>query len=336
MDKLIYFPGFEPENEDWLKFALLYLDCVRPIVPESADTQLTDTFREVERFTNLVDLLRPTMDEGYNATADAINQVERILRHPKAFEHVFGVPDIDVAWREREHQTTELWGEKFSYSWRCFCSENKLGRESDHGIVIPNSLAEVYMTILANCIADVRGMSPVSDDQNITDFSFFVRRSQQESADDEVSVLETSLPIVLPENLSDISINSVMQLRNSESFDKKRRAFQNVVQRVASSLEDGDDAKDLTDELGSTFKDFSDDIASIGTGLASLGFGMWLVASGAAFGPLDAIRQVLAGAAFTVGGMIKIRNSWEHSQVQRLARRYVADVRQLKANANPA
>ncbi len=336
MRSLIYFPGFEPESEDWLKFALLYLDSVRPIVPESADTHLTDTFRDVERFTDLVDLHRPTYEEGSNATADAIDQVERILRHPEVFEHVFGVPDVVVKWREREPDTTELWGEKFSHSWQNFCRENKLGRESDHGIVIPTSLADVYMTILANCIADGRGMSPISDDEKITDFSFFVRRSQQASPDDEVSVLETSLPIVLPENLSDISINSIMQLRNSDSFNKKRRAFQNVVQRVATSIEDGGDAKDLIDELGSTFKDFSVDIASISTGLASLGFGMWLVASGASFAPLDAIRQVLAGAEFSVGGIIKIRKTWEHSQVQRFARRYVADVRQLNANPNPA
>ena len=37
MEELIYYPGFEVSNEDWLKFALLYLDKLNPIIPESGE-----------------------------------------------------------------------------------------------------------------------------------------------------------------------------------------------------------------------------------------------------------------------------------------------------------
>ena len=84
---------------------------------------------------------------------------------------------------------------------RRFCIDNEFGQESDHGIVIPESLANVYMTILANCIADSCGVSLISDETQINNFSLFVRRSEPGALERHVSILETELPIVLPENL---------------------------------------------------------------------------------------------------------------------------------------
>lgn len=48
MRDMIYFPGFEVKNENWLKFALLYFDTLRPIIPYtvySEERYLSDTFQ---------------------------------------------------------------------------------------------------------------------------------------------------------------------------------------------------------------------------------------------------------------------------------------------------
>ncbi len=50
MTPLVYYPGFEPADENWLKFALLYLERVTPIIPESADIWLSDDFRYASLF----------------------------------------------------------------------------------------------------------------------------------------------------------------------------------------------------------------------------------------------------------------------------------------------
>jgi hypothetical protein len=39
--ELIYYPGFEVQNPDWLKLALLYIDRLDPIIPVSDDKYLT-------------------------------------------------------------------------------------------------------------------------------------------------------------------------------------------------------------------------------------------------------------------------------------------------------
>jgi hypothetical protein len=39
LKKLIYYPSFEAEDINWLKFALLYIDVLKPIIPRSGDAQ---------------------------------------------------------------------------------------------------------------------------------------------------------------------------------------------------------------------------------------------------------------------------------------------------------
>ena len=44
MNNSIYYPNFEIENENWLKFALLYVDTFRPIIPDERKNELSDLF----------------------------------------------------------------------------------------------------------------------------------------------------------------------------------------------------------------------------------------------------------------------------------------------------
>lgn len=45
MRELIYYPSFEVRNREWLKFALIYLEYLDPIIPESGDVHLSDEYR---------------------------------------------------------------------------------------------------------------------------------------------------------------------------------------------------------------------------------------------------------------------------------------------------
>ncbi len=333
MQSVIYFPGFEPQRRDWLKFALLYLDDLKPIIPQSAEGELSEEFREIMTETDLVHPVRPEEDSSrqlvQRASHDAIDQVERILRHPDRYSHLFGSWNPKEHWRNAKLQYHELWNQKMLDIWADFCLQNQFGQISPNGIKIPRSLASIYMTILANCIGDSQGIAPISDERKMVNYSFFARQPSPNNLSADIKVLETSFPIVLPQNLEDVELRAVVDLRKSTGFSKKRRAFQSAVQRVAESIERGDDNTHLRDELGTSFKDFSDDIARLGTGLVSIAFGMWLGASGADFNMLEGVRQLLTGTAFAVGGVTTIRNSWEHTRTNRLARRYLLEVEQL-------
>ena len=62
MKDMIYYPGFETRDENWLKFALLYFDTLRPIIPYTIYSEkryLSDTFQYVMGETDLIKPYRP-------------------------------------------------------------------------------------------------------------------------------------------------------------------------------------------------------------------------------------------------------------------------------------
>ena len=109
MNDLIYYPTFEIADPNWLKFALLYIDKLHPIIPESGDDRLTDFTKNLMYETDLIVPHRPNIDEGWNATSDAIEYVERILRRPGFYGKFFGHPDLLVKWKSPRSQKFVLY-----------------------------------------------------------------------------------------------------------------------------------------------------------------------------------------------------------------------------------
>src|SRR5436309_2975293 len=152
--EVIYYPGFEVANRDWLKFALLYLDKLDPIIPFTGDPYLSEQFRRLVSETDLISIHRPDAAEGRSATLDALDSVERVLRNPGRYKPVFGTADITQKWKDPRKQTATLFREKFTDAWESFCVARKLGRRTDDGLLIAADVALLYMTLLAQIIAD--------------------------------------------------------------------------------------------------------------------------------------------------------------------------------------
>lgn len=47
MHKLLYYPDFEIQDQNFLKFALLYIDEIRPIIPDCARQTLSDSMHNI-------------------------------------------------------------------------------------------------------------------------------------------------------------------------------------------------------------------------------------------------------------------------------------------------
>ncbi len=59
--------------------------------------------------------------------------MERVLRHPQNYEHVFKTPYVTEQWQDPQMQTVELFNEKYADGWRYFCTQNNICRTSEHG-----------------------------------------------------------------------------------------------------------------------------------------------------------------------------------------------------------
>jgi len=89
MNEVIYYPTFEVIDQQWLKFAVLYLDKLKPIIPEAGDRYLSEQFQRIKGETDLIDSHRPEYEEGSSATRDAVEHLEKILKHPDRYADIF-------------------------------------------------------------------------------------------------------------------------------------------------------------------------------------------------------------------------------------------------------
>jgi len=328
MRELIYYPSFEVRNREWLKFALLYLENLDPIIPESGDIHLSDEYRMIVDETDLIKKHRPTHEEGENATLDAIDQIERILRHPEAFEGIFPDANFLDKWKNPNEYQFTLFREKYIEYWEAFCTENNIGSKSPYGLVVSRDVANIYMTILAQCVADSRGVSPITDIESLDRFSIFTRISNKNDTN-TIEAAQGIINLKLPKNLKEISLKDIVNLRNQQNFKQHQRAFHKELEQFLGDLEQANESIEFEKSLGNIWKDFSDEIAQVGSGTVAFGLGVWLLFNSDGTAILPALEKITGGAVLTIGSVVSIRNSWKNTITRRVARRYLADLQDI-------
>ena len=327
MKSVIYYPSFEVQDHDWLKFALLYIERLKPIIPESADCLLSDDFREVTDESDLIEKYRPSQVEGRNATLDAIELIERILRYPNDYRDVFEDTDYIEKWKHKNDQDFTLFQEKYSEPWKKFCLENHLGKENDYGIAVSHDLANTYMTILAQCISDSQGVSSITDCANMDRFSILARAATKQDTV-VASAAKTIIEIELPSHLRDIDIRTIYNLRSREDFKEKQRAFHTELSAMLDAEQEKLKITDFKERVSKCKSDLSQEFSKIAAETTTLALGCWLLfKSPILHNPDIAVAEKLAGgAAIALGSTIAIRKFWKHTRTRRLARRYLADL----------
>lgn len=89
MKDLVYFPYFEPVNEEWLKFSLLYLNEFQPIIPHSRESEVSDNYKRIMSETDLIKPYFPEYILGENAGRRTIEELEKILTNPDRYMSLF-------------------------------------------------------------------------------------------------------------------------------------------------------------------------------------------------------------------------------------------------------
>ena len=82
-------------------------------------------------------------------------------------------------------------------------------------------------------------------------------------------------------------------------------------------------------EYGNIVSDFSDEVMSLGAGVAVFGIGVWHLLS-KRLDTMKYMKQIAEGAAFAVGSTIALRSAWTHTKSKRFTRKYLADLKHLQ------
>jgi len=328
LEELIYYPGFEVSSDNWLKFALLYLDKLDPIIPKSGDQHLNEMYHKLMNETDLINPHRPEKDEGHYATLDALNHVECVLQHPERYKFTFGEQDFIERWKQKDAQSYSLFQEKYTDSWEQFCLQNKLGHRDNYGIAVPRDLALIYMTILSQAISERRGISAITDHDSMDRFSIFTRFQSPHEAE-IIQTAQGIIELALPVNLSEISLETIIQHRNNENFRKTQKAFHQELKMFVENSENKA-GSNFEPSLGSIWVDFRDEILKIGVGSAPFGLGVWLLLDSPQATVLQDTRQVALGLHLAVGSTIAIKNTWKNTESKRFTRKFLSNLKQLQ------
>lgn len=246
MREMIYFPGFEVKNENWLKFALLYFDTLRPIIPYtfySKERYLSDTFQRVMGETDLIRPYRPDPDEGSCASILACEEFEKFLSHPEIYGAYFNGSKTGThieKWKNRNYQDCTLFNGKYSQTFFDFCTDNKIATPCQEGIRISNDLAFVYMSLLADVISKQHEYEMITDVQKYS--RYLINKDLAASKDNQnrIKVAQNNIEFSLPADISSIPLERFVQLRKDRDFSATRRAYMSQIEQLISHQEQGD------------------------------------------------------------------------------------------------
>lgn len=246
MKDMIYYPGFETKDENWLKFALLYFDTLRPIIPYticSEERYLSDTFQYVMRETDLIKPYRPEYKEGFHASILACEEFEKFLLHPERYGAYFCVNKSGAhieKWKNRNYQDCTLFEGKYSQTFFDFCTEHKIATPCQEGIHISNDLAFVYMSILADIISKRHEYEMITDVQKYSQYLINKDLTVSRENQNRIKAAQNNIEFSLPINLNHIPLEQFVQLRKDRSFNTARKAYMSQIEQLIVHRENGE------------------------------------------------------------------------------------------------
>lgn len=328
MKNLIYYPNFESNDQNWLKFALLYIDNFTPIIPDTGIGFLSELYKKLQSETDLLNLQRLGAGAGMRATSKAIDYVAKVLQNPHSFADELHSPNIVRDWVTKEKQTYTLFDEKYVSNWKWFCKENGLAKDSMYGIDISRSLGEIYMTFLAQEEAYQKEASPITDNRYLDDLSIAIR-SKDVSNDNKIEVAKSIIEYNLPLDFSKISIDKVIEIRNSPDFKARQSAFQSELDTMYDKIGKGISPNEFSDSYKKNFADWSGELAQYGIQAAACGLSAYILLENPNATTAEYIKEALEVGLVIGAGKNIVKNINKNHQ-RKYCRQYLTEIRSIK------
>lgn len=267
MQPLIYYPTFEPPRNIWLKFAIIYFEEFRPIIPVNREHLVSGDFKRIIGETDLINPINPSYQHGELATEKAIAEIERFFDYPYRHSPLFNQLNVINRWRDQSKWTFEIYQDKFSQEWTQYCLSHNIGEVTANGILVSEELGFVFMSYLANEMAYTENTAIITDNSRFDKFTN-ARRLNEIAINRRNKFAKGMIDLKIPKGLSEISIPTLIKFRNKNR--KKINAFNIELDKIQSSIGSGITERDFIESYNGVYTELNGIIAGLGVGLASL------------------------------------------------------------------
>ncbi len=328
MRETLYYPSFFVEDEKWLKFALLYLGEVVTIIPMEANISLSSTHSLVLNETDLLRSHSPTESEVRFAANSLGDEIARIANNP-----LYSDRNLTGDLKQRNQNDWEIYNGKMSYQLQDMLLSKEWAMPTENGLIVNEELAGVYMTLLANVIAEERNIPTITDKKMPVNFSKINKSLNGGNRNSKrFKTLSNELEIMLPKDLEDIDIMRIIDFRNNTRNRRNLNELHNAIENLNQLNEDNLSENDMLDIKKNLFNAKREYLSGIA--------GQFIVGSGSVLGiyqlisgdapHIDFLREVLG-----IGVISGIRSAYGNVNEVRKSHRaisYLSDVENLSKN----
>lgn len=246
MNNCIYYPNFEFENEGWLKFALLYVDKFRPIIPDVRKNVLSDLYKKIIYETELINPIEPTYIDRENAHLNTCDFLIDLFKNKDKQKIFFKDSESFNNWQKSEKKFL-IFNEKINSKFTNFCLEHKLCEKSNDGIFLPEEIYHIYMTNLAKSLSESNDYGTITDKLKYSNFNNFSKGINSNSLNLYKSVINLKLPL----DLNTSNIDKLLKFRN-ENKDKII-SFNKIILELKNSENLENDIKVKIDKINDEY-----------------------------------------------------------------------------------
>lgn len=327
MEPLIYYPTFEPPSDIWLKFSLLYFDNFKPIVPHNRRNLISENFRRIENETDLITLYAPDYDDGYRASLQAIEEVDKIFNDNYERSSLFRKINILRNWNDRSNWNFHVFREKFSDNWLYYCESNNIGQRTSDGIMLPEELAFLFMTYLAKEIAFKENAAIITDNNRFDNFTNYSRATTP-TIERRTKFAKGLFNIIVPKNLADIPLERLIEFRN-----KNRHlitSFNQELDNVQNRIGEGYTHQDFIDRYNNIYSEYSGEILTQGIGIASIPLAAYILIQNSQATTPEYVKEILGGLGVILGGGYALNKVLKDTQSKRYCKKYMTNLERLR------
>ena len=254
MKELLYYPGFEIKDEQWLKFALLYLDHISPIIPfmeAPEETYLSRKFLQVKNGSDLIRIKEPGYRDTCYASNMAIEQMESHLNrmYYSRSTDVYQTADHLQYWRRPENHNYLLYRGKYDWKFVQYCRDNGFATEAERGILLSRDVAEYYMSCLAEVISERENLEMMTDSTVQEEMLLYNVERQKGGTFEHVKIARKELELAVPLQLKEIPLEKILELRKDPKFEQQRKAYINALDHVIKMRNEGRSDYSMEQEL---------------------------------------------------------------------------------------